>query len=104
MKRLALLVAIVALTGFVTSAYGLQVLSPILHPELGAGLGSRGMTYQPVDLLFALLVPEEATEEHLQLLAQLARMLSDEQLVKQLRASPDAHSLFSAIQEWQKQH
>ncbi|MEN8170253.1 MAG: PTS IIA-like nitrogen regulatory protein PtsN [Pseudomonadota bacterium] len=72
--------------------------------KLQQGVDFDASDNQPVDLLFGLLVPEEATEEHLQLLAQLARMFSDEQLVKQLRASPDAHSLFSAIQEWQKQH
>ena len=34
---------------------------------------------QPVNLVFALLVPEEATEEHLQLLAQLAKLFGDEE-------------------------
>ena len=34
---------------------------------------------QPVKLVFALLVPEEATEEHLQLLAKLAKLFSDKE-------------------------
>ena len=39
----------------------------------------------PVDLVFALLVPEEATEEHLQLLAALAGKFSDEKIRERLR-------------------
>ena len=69
--------------------------------KLQEGVDFDASDSQPVDLLFALLVPEEATEEHLQLLAQLARMFSDEKLVQQLRDSPDARSLLTAIQEWQ---
>lgn len=71
--------------------------------KLQEGVDFDANDNQPVDLLFALLVPEEATEEHLQLLAQLARMFSDEKLVQQLRAAPDARSLLTAIQEWQGQ-
>jgi nitrogen PTS system EIIA component len=44
---------------------------------------------QPVDLVFALLVPEEATEEHLQLLAQLARLFNEADLRQQLRETED---------------
>lgn len=40
---------------------------------------------QPVDLIFALLVPEDANEEHLKLLASLAAMFNDENLRNQLR-------------------
>ncbi len=43
------------------------------------------MDDKPVDLIFSLLVPEEATDEHLQLLAGLARLFSDEQLCERLR-------------------
>lgn len=39
----------------------------------------------PVDLVFALLVPEDATDEHLQLLARLAGMFSDSALRDRLR-------------------
>jgi PTS system nitrogen regulatory IIA component len=72
--------------------------------KLQQGVDFDASDEQPVDLLFALLVPEEATEEHLQLLAQLARMFSDEALVQQLRNAPDARSLLTTIREWQGQH
>ncbi len=39
----------------------------------------------PVDLFFALFVPQEATEEHLTMLAGLAEAFSDEELVAKLR-------------------
>ena len=45
---------------------------------------------EPVDLVFALLVPEEANEEHLQLLAHLASLFNDATVRQQLReASAD---------------
>lgn len=40
---------------------------------------------QPVDLVFGLLVPEEATQEHLQLLAMLASLFSRDAFCQQLR-------------------
>ena len=48
---------------------------------------------KPVDLVFALLVPEDATEEHLQLLAQLAAMFNDEELRDQLRVAEAEEAL-----------
>jgi PTS system nitrogen regulatory IIA component len=42
-----------------------------------------------VDLIFAPLVPEEATDEHLQLLAALAKRFADSQFCEQLRQSRD---------------
>ncbi len=58
---------------------------------------ARGVDYdavdaEPVDLAFALLVPEAANEEHLQLLAQLAGLFSDPLVRARLReaGSPGA--------------
>lgn len=53
--------------------------------RLAAPVEFDAMDGQPVDLVFALLVPEEATEEHLQLLAGLARLFSDNALCARLR-------------------
>lgn len=57
---------------------------------------------KPVDLIFALLVPAEATEEHLSLLAELAQMLSDSAFCDKLRASDSNESLFNLLQSWQQ--
>ena len=46
--------------------------------RLHEGIDFDAADNQTVDLLFALLVPEDSTNEHLQLLAQLAEMFSDE--------------------------
>jgi len=49
---------------------------------------------QPVDLIFALLVPEEATDEHLKTLSMLAQKLSQADYREALRNSPDSQNLF----------
>ena len=59
---------------------------------LESGIDFDSIDNQPVDLLFALLVPEESTEEHLQILAQLAGLFSQPVLCQQIRSSPDGDS------------
>lgn len=54
---------------------------------------------RPVSQLFILLVPEQATEEHLQILSELATCFADRQFREKLASAPDAASviaLFSA--------
>ncbi|MCA9096749.1 MAG: PTS sugar transporter subunit IIA, partial [Planctomycetaceae bacterium] len=43
---------------------------------------------EPVDLVLALIVPEHFTDQHLQLLAQVAEMFDQAPLLAQLRAAP----------------
>lgn len=45
---------------------------------------------RPVDLVFFLLVPEQSTEEHLQLLSELAQGFSDPDFREALRDAADA--------------
>lgn len=52
---------------------------------------------QPVDLVFLLLVPEEANEVHLQTLALLAERFSDEELRKELRKTDQTEQLYQLI-------
>ena len=56
---------------------------------------------QPVKLVFALLVPEQATEKHLEILSELAQMFSDRALREALAAAPDAAALHQLISAWQ---
>lgn len=56
---------------------------------------------QPVSLVFVLLVPDHATEHHLQILSQLATMFSDRQLRQQLASAADAGVLHQYITAWQ---
>jgi PTS system nitrogen regulatory IIA component len=44
----------------------------------------------PVDLLLVLVVPEAATQEHLDILAEVAQCLSDAKIVAALRTQTDA--------------
>jgi PTS system nitrogen regulatory IIA component len=55
---------------------------------------------EPVSLVFAMLVPEHATEAHLELLSELAQMFSDGSLREALVAAPDAQAAHRLITEW----
>jgi PTS system nitrogen regulatory IIA component len=56
---------------------------------------------RPVDLLVALLVPENATQEHLEVLSELAQMLSDRDLRDALHEAPTAAALYARIAGWE---
>lgn len=60
----------------------------------------EALDQQPVDLLFALLVPEHFTDEHLQILASLADMFSDQALCQSLRDAADADALAAILADW----
>lgn len=55
---------------------------------------------QPVRLVFVLLVPERATDLHLQILSELAQMLSDSGFREQLLNAPDAAALYRLVADW----
>ena len=50
-----------------------------------------------VDLVFGLLVPQNATEAHLKHLAAIAEMFSDEGFCKKLREATDDAALFALL-------
>jgi len=56
---------------------------------------------KPVTLLFVLLVPEQATEKHLQILSELAQMFSDRALRDAMSGAADAAALYQLIAAWQ---
>ncbi|HLA33274.1 MAG TPA: PTS IIA-like nitrogen regulatory protein PtsN [Rhodocyclaceae bacterium] len=55
---------------------------------------------KPVSLVFVLLVPEAANEEHLQLLAELAQMFSDREFREKLPLAADAAALHTLFTHW----
>ena len=55
---------------------------------------------EPVRLIFAMLVPEHATEAHLELLSELAQMFSDSTMREALATAPDAPAAHRLITEW----
>lgn len=56
---------------------------------------------QPVRLLVVLLVPEHATEEHLEILSELAEILSDSSIRDTLLTASDPASIFRLLSNWE---
>jgi len=69
--------------------------------RLGAPVPFDSPDGKPVKLLFVLLVPEQATEQHLQILSELAQMFSDPDLREQLIQTKEAGDLHQLISNWQ---
>jgi len=68
--------------------------------KLQNGVDYDAADRQPVDLLFALLVPKESTDEHLQVLAQLAKIFSNDDFRKKLRDASNSDEIYQLIQSW----
>ena len=58
----------------------------------------------PVDLLFVLLVPEAATDEHLELLRQIASMLDRSEVRERLRQAQSSEALYQVVVDAQNGH
>src|SRR5512136_483349 len=56
---------------------------------------------EPVNLLIFLLVPEAATQRHLEILSEIAEMLSDRELRERLKAEPEATGVHKLISDWE---
>ena len=64
--------------------------------QLQAPIDYEAIDDKPVDLLFALIVPEEAQDAHLQTLASLAERFNQPSYLESLRAAQNSEQLFSA--------
>ncbi len=56
---------------------------------------------EPVSLLIFLLVPEAATQRHLEILSEIAEMLSDRELRERLKTEADAAKVHELISNWE---
>jgi len=56
---------------------------------------------QPVSLIFVLLVPDRATDLHLQILSELAQMFSDKPFRERLLSGSTPSAVHQLISEWQ---
>ena len=56
---------------------------------------------QPVSFLVFLLVPEQATQQHLEILSELAELLSDKALRDTLKSASTAGEILQLVQTWQ---
>ncbi len=69
--------------------------------QLAQPIGFDAPDELAVNLLIFLLVPEAATQKHLEILSEIAELLSDSTLRGQLTSSTDAQQLHSLITGWQ---
>jgi PTS system nitrogen regulatory IIA component len=69
--------------------------------QLARPIGFDAPDEQAVSLLIFLLVPEAATQKHLEILSEIAEMLSDTNLREKLATSADAADLHGLIASWQ---
>jgi PTS system nitrogen regulatory IIA component len=75
-----------AIGGFVRLAHGIEFEAP---------------DGKPVTQIFVLLVPEQATDQHLQLLSELAQMFSERAFRERLARAADTDALEQVFAEWQ---
>ena len=61
--------------------------------QLEQPIGFDAPDDQPVNLLIFLLVPEAATQRHLEILSEIAELLSDRELRERMKAAEDAAAL-----------
>ncbi|MFS2122519.1 PTS IIA-like nitrogen regulatory protein PtsN [Pseudomonas sp. Pseusp97] len=74
-------------------------ISAILH--LDHPVDFDALDGAPVDLVFVLLVPEAATEEHLELLRQIASMLDRSDVRDRLRHAANGEDLYRIVVDFQ---
>jgi len=65
--------------------------------KLDNGIDFDSPDDQKTDLVFALLVPEHYTDEHLKILAELASRFSDESYCKSLRETNDSKDTYNHL-------
>ncbi|HCN45331.1 MAG TPA: PTS IIA-like nitrogen-regulatory protein PtsN [Pseudomonas sp.] len=76
-------------------------VSALLH--LNAPIDFDAIDGAPVDLLFVLLVPEAATDAHLELLRQIASMLDRKEVRDRLRAADSSTALYQVVLDAQNE-
>ena len=69
--------------------------------QLAQPIGFDAPDEQSVNLLIFLLVPEAATQKHLEILSEIAEMLSDVVLREKMATSASSDELFGLIGRWQ---
>lgn len=70
-----------------------------LFLRLEKPLNFEAVDRQPVDLVFALIAPEDAGVEHLKALALVSRTLRDTGTCSKLRANSDPNTLYTILTE-----
>ena len=69
--------------------------------QLATPIGFDAPVEQAVAMLIFLLVPEAATQKHLEILSEIAELLGDSDLREKLKTTTDASVLHQLIASWQ---
>jgi PTS system nitrogen regulatory IIA component len=69
--------------------------------KLNKGIDFDSPDQQPTDLIFALMVPEHYTDEHLKILAYLATLFNDEDFCKTIRNTGNNKEMYNHLISWQ---
>ena len=69
--------------------------------RLAQPIGFEAPDDEPVSLLIFLLVPEAATQRHLEILSEIAELLSDRDLRERLKTEEDPARLHELISRWE---
>ena len=65
--------------------------------QLQHGINYDAIDDAPVDILFALLVPEDSTDEHLKILSHLAELFSNNETLEQLRSESSIDRIYKIL-------
>ncbi len=65
--------------------------------QLQVGVDFDAIDNEPVDLIFGILVPQSHSQEHLQLLAELATLFSDHEFCETLRRETEPDKILQQL-------
>ena len=64
---------------------------------LETGIDYNATDKQPVDILFAVMVPEQAHDEHIECLSSIANLLKQESFSRQIRNAYNNQALYDIV-------
>jgi PTS system nitrogen regulatory IIA component len=82
---------------------GLGAMTGVLA-KLDAPIDFEAVDDQPVDLVFVLLAPADASAAHLKALAKVSRLLRDERVREALRGAETPEALFTIAVDSERPH
>lgn len=68
--------------------------------KLKKGIDFDSPDHEPTDLLFALIVPEHYTDEHLEILASIASLFNEKNFCDNLRTADTNKELHNRLTSW----
>jgi PTS system nitrogen regulatory IIA component len=72
----------------------------VLFVRMKSAIEFQAPDHKPVSLLFVILVPEHASDEHLKILATVSEMFSNKSFRDRLEATTEPAAIQSLFSEW----